>query len=66
LFSAWSYRDIPTSSINALSLQFGQTGPEFTQFITTTGLVDQNGVPKQAWSTFVNQAPTFASNCTGL
>ena len=68
MFSAWSYRDVPAALVASLSLQFGQTGPEFSQFVTSTGLVDQFSSPKQAWYTFVSEAPAFAttSACTGF
>jgi hypothetical protein len=48
MFSAWSYPDIPASSIDVLSAQFGPSDPAFNQFITTAGLIDQNSVPKTA------------------
>ena len=68
MFSGWSYRDISASSVASISLQFGQSGPAFAQFITSAGLLDQNGVPKLAWPTFINALPPFASpsTCTGF
>lgn len=62
-FSIWSYQDLPASLVPSLSMQFGQTGPLFTQFITTTGLVTDSGAAKLAFNTFTSNARAFSSAC---